>query len=393
MKSFVKKVHFLFCLLLIFFVIQAKAEDAVDNPPAELADIQFYFLIDADTKEILLSKNPDVRIAPSSMTKIMTAFVVFDQIKKGRITFENQCLIGKDAWRKSGSSMFLNYGDVVSIEDLVRGLLAVSGNDAAVALAESTAGGFNNFVDLMNSKARELGLKNSHFRNPHGLNEEGHYMSVRDLATLAIALQNQFPQYSHYFGITEFTYKNITQHSRNPLIKGNYDGVVGGKTGHTNEGGYGVIGMVKRDNRRLIGVVNKAKTPKQRSAAIIKIFDYGFDNYKKITLFEKGQNVESLKTWLGSKSKVKVMTNNEVSFNLPREKAVDAIKVSVKYKAPLHTPISKGAQVANLLVEIPGYKSFEYPLIVEEKIDKARYFERIRQILRYKITNFLNKIS
>jgi len=393
MKRLVKKSQFLFCLLLIFFAVQAKAGDSFGNLPAELAGVQFYFLIDADTKEILLSKNPDVRIAPSSMTKIMTAFVVFDQIKKGRITFENQCLIGKDAWRKSGSSMFLNYGDVVSIEDLVRGLLAVSGNDAAVALAESTAGGFSNFVDLMNSKARELGLKNSHFRNPHGLNEEGHFMSVRDLATLAIALQDQFPQYSHYFGITEFTYRNITQHSRNPLIKGNYDGVVGGKTGHTNEGGYGVIGMVKRDNRRLIGVVNKARTPKQRSAAIIKMFDYGFDNYKKITLFEKGQNVASLKTWLGSKSKVKVMTSNEVSFNLPREKAVDAIKVSVKYKGPLYAPISKGSQVAKLLVEIPGYKSFEYPLIAEEKIDKAGYFERIRQILRYKIANFLNKIS
>jgi D-alanyl-D-alanine carboxypeptidase (penicillin-binding protein 5/6) len=393
MKSLVKKSQFLFCLLFIFFALQAKAGDSFGNLPAELADVQFYFLIDADTKEILLSKNPDVRIAPSSMTKIMTAYVVFDQIKKGRVTFENQCLIGKDAWRKSGSSMFLNYGDVVSIEDLVRGLLAVSGNDAAVALAESTAGGFNNFVDLMNSKARELGLKNSHFRNPHGLNEEGHFMSVRDLATLAIALQDQFPQYSHYFGITEFTYRNITQHSRNPLIKGNYDGVVGGKTGHTNEGGYGVIGMVKRDNRRLIGVVNKARTPKQRSSAIIEMFDYGFDNYKKITLFEKGQNVASLKTWLGSKSKVKVITSNEVSFNLPREKAVDAIKVSVKYKGPLYAPISKGAQVANLLVEIPGYKSFEYPLIAEEKIDKAGYFERIRQILRYKIANFLNKIS
>ena len=393
MKNLVKKAQFLFCLLFIFFAVQAKAEDSIGNLPAELADVKFYFLIDADTKEILLSKNPDVRIAPSSMTKIMTAYVVFDQIKKGRITFENQCLIGKDAWRKSGSSMFLNYGDVVSIEDLVRGLLAVSGNDAAIALAESTAGGFSNFIDLMNSKARELGLKNSRFRNPHGLNEEGHYMSVRDLATLAIALQDKFPQYSHYFGITEFTYRNITQHSRNPLIKGNYDGVVGGKTGHTNEGGYGVIGMVKRDNRRLIGVVNKARTPKQRSSAIIEMFDYGFDNYKKITLFEKGQNVASLKTWLGSKSKVKVITSNEVSFNLPREKAVDAIKVSVKYKGPLYTPISKGAQVANLLVEIPGYKSFEYPLIAEEKIDKAGYFERILQILRYKIANFLNKIS
>jgi D-alanyl-D-alanine carboxypeptidase (penicillin-binding protein 5/6) len=240
----------------------------------------------------------------------------------------------------------------------------------------------------MNAKAKELGLKNSHFKNPHGLNEEGHYMSLRDLASLAIALYQNFPQYSHYFGIHEFTYRHITQHNRNPLIKENYDGVVGGKTGHTNEGGYGVIGIVKRDHRRLIAVVNKVKTPKQRAVAITKMFDYGFTNYKKLVLFEKNQTVAQLQTWLGNKSQLEVATNQEISFNVPRDKSLESVKVSLKYRGPLYAPISKGAQVAELVVEIGGYKTFKYPLFAEEKITKASYFNRISQVLRYKIGIF-----
>src|SRR3989338_1829903 len=154
---------FFLIAIFLFFAREVFAKETTK----EFRDAQFYFLIDADNREVLLAKNADVRIAPSSMTKMMTAYVVFDQIKKGKVSFDNQCLIGKDAWRKSGSSMFLNYGDVVSIEDLVKGLLVVSGNDAAIALAESTAGSTDNFVALMNMKAREIGLKNSHFKNPH----------------------------------------------------------------------------------------------------------------------------------------------------------------------------------------------------------------------------------
>ncbi len=334
-----------------------------------------------------------MRIAPSSMTKLMTAYVVFDQIKKGRISFDNQCLIGKDAWRKSGSSMFLNYGDVVSIEDLVKGLLVVSGNDAAIALSETTAGGYDNFVVLMNIKAKELGLKNSHFRNPHGLNEDGHYMTLRDLATLAISLYRDFPQYSHYFGISEFTYHNIKQRNRNPLIKENYDGIVGGKTGYTNDGGYGVIGIVKRDHRRLIAVVNKAKTPKQRTAIITDLLDYGFEDYKKLMLFEKDQEIASLQTWLGKKAQVAVATNQEIAINIPREKALEEVKVSVKYRGPIYAPIARGSKVATLVIEVKGYKTFEYSLFAKEKIDKVGILRKINQVLRYKIRSFFNKIS
>jgi D-alanyl-D-alanine carboxypeptidase (penicillin-binding protein 5/6) len=379
--------RFLFYAFFLLFSSSAKSLEVAQT----LQEVQFYFLIDADTKEVLLSKNADVRISPSSMTKMMTAYVVFDQIKKGRVSLTNQCLIGKDAWRKSGSSMFLNYGDVVSIEDLVKGLLVVSGNDAAIALAETTAGGSKNFVVLMNAKAKELNLRNSHFKNPHGLNEEGHYMSLRDLATLAMRLYQDFPQYSYYFGMPEFTYHNITQHNRNPLIKGGYDGVVGGKTGYTSDGGYGVIGIVKRDNRRLIAVVNKAKTPRQRATIITNLFDYGFQNYKKLVLFEQNQEVAQLQTWLGEEEKISVITNQKISFTVPRDKPLDAVRVSVKYKGPIYAPIAKGEKVGSLIVEVRGYKTFEYSLFANESIDKVGLVQRIRKIFHYKLQQFLNK--
>ncbi|NBV05915.1 MAG: D-alanyl-D-alanine carboxypeptidase [Proteobacteria bacterium] len=355
----------------------------------DLKEAQFYFLLDADTKEVLLAKNPDVRIPPSSMTKVMTAYVVFDQIKKGRVNFTNQCLIGKDAWRKSGSSMFLNYGDIVTIDELLQGLLAVSGNDAAIALAETTAGGLSNFVNLMNMKAKELGLNNSHFKNPHGLYEDGHYMSVRDLATLTSKIYQDFPQYSHYLGIQEFTYRKITQHNRNPLIKQNYEGVLGGKTGHTDAGGYGVLGAVRRDDRMLIAVVNKAPTPKKRAAIITELMDYGFENYNKLTIFHKDQSVAKVPTWLGVKPKIEAVTNTDIAFNIPLEKSIDNIDVKVKYKNPIYAPIAKGDRVGTLLIEIRGYKNFEYPLFAKESVDKAGYLRRISQILHYKITGFL----
>jgi D-alanyl-D-alanine carboxypeptidase (penicillin-binding protein 5/6) len=375
-------------IALLLLSNPAKAEMMGKN----LREAQFYFLIDIDTGEILLSKNADTRIAPSSMTKLMTAYVVFDQIQKGRINFDSQCIIGKDAWHKSGTTMFLNYGDVVSIDQLLKGLLVVSGNDAAVALAESSAGGINNFVELMNLKAKELGLSNSHFRNPHGLNDKGHYMSIRDLATLATHLYQDFPQYSYYFGIPEFTYRNITQRNRNPLIRENYDGIVGGKTGYTGDGGYGITAMVKRNHRRLIAVVNKAKTPKQRAHIVTDLLDYGFLNYKKIILFGKNQTIASLPTWLGSRSKIDAITNQEIAINIPSDRPIDALRVNVKYKNPLYAPIKRNAKIADLVIEIKDYKTFTYPLYAKEKIDKAARPRRILQIARYKIRNFYNKI-
>ena len=393
LKSFV--ITLICSMLLLPF--QAQAEEVeykkFTASHKELDEAQYYFLADLDTNEVLLSKNADKRVAPSSMTKLMTAYVVFDQVSKGSIKLEQQCFVGKNAWGKTGSSMFLNYGDVVSIDELVQGLLAVSGNDASIVLAEAISGSVDNFAYLMNLKARELGLKNSHFKNPHGLNEDDHYMTMRDLANLAKRMYKDFPQYSDYLGIKDFTYKKITQHSRNPLIKNDYEGIVGGKTGHTDDGGYGVVGVVKRYDRRLVAVVNKAKTSKQRAAIITELFDYGFNEYKKVTLFKKDQTVSKLQTWLGKDSKVEVVPNQDVAFNIPQEKSLDSIIVRVKYKGPIYAPIQKGDKIAKLLINAKGNKVFEYDLFAKETVEQSGYFRKISQILRYKVRSFVNKFS
>ena len=221
----------------------------------------------------------------------------------------------------------------------------------------------------MNLKAKEIGLKNSHFQNPHGLNEDGHYMSLRDLGTLISHIYQDFPQFAPYLSIKEFTYRSITQSNHNPLLERNYDGVVGGKTGYTGDGAYGVVASVKRNNRRLVAVVNKVKTPKLRATLITELFDYGFDEYKKLTLFQK------------------------ISFNVPAEKQLENIKVKINYLGPIYAPIAKGAKIATMKIEIKNYKTLEYSLFAKENVDKSGLFRRMSQVLRYKLRSFLKHIG
>ncbi len=393
MLDFVKKSQFILLLAIIVIVSCANPIQAKEDFAPNLNDAQFYFLIDADSKEILLSKNADTRMAPSSMTKLMTALVVFDQVKKGKISLNNQCLIGKDAWRKSGSSMFLNYGDVVSIDDLIKGLLAVSANDASIALAQSVGGGVENFASLMNLKAFELGMKNSHFTNPHGLHEPNHYSSLRDLANLVIHLYEQYPEFASYFSIPEFTYQNITQRNRNPLIKSNYEGIIVGKTGHTNEGGYGVVEFVRRNNRSLVAVVNKMKTPKQRANVITEMMDYGFFGYKKLELFKQNQDVLDLNIWLGNQEKVTAISKEDIAINIPRYLELKDITVNVKYSDPIYAPIKKDSKIASLQIEIKGSKKYEFDLFAKEPVEKVGYIRKASTIAKYKLKKFFNKYS
>ncbi|MES2677367.1 MAG: D-alanyl-D-alanine carboxypeptidase family protein [Pseudomonadota bacterium] len=386
---------FLFNQLLTVFLLFVFCQKswALDSNYPELAKSNYLLLMDQDTKEVLLEKNADARIAPSSMTKLMTAYVIFDQLKQGKINLDNECVIGKDAWKKSGSKMFLNYGDVVTVDKLITGLLVVSGNDAAVALAEATSGSIDNFADLMNETGQKIGLKNSHFRNPHGLNQDGHYMSLRDLSIVANRIASDFPEYLHYFSTTEFTYQNITQRNRNPLIKSGYEGATGMKTGHTNEGGYGVVGTASRGSRRLIAITNEAKTPKQRGEIVTELLDYGFNNYKKITIFDKNYPVAKARTWLGDKSEVELVSDQSVSFTLPQSQPLDKIKVKIKYKGPIYAPVSKDQKIATLIVEIGDKKIREIPLFAKENIDKAGYLTRIYQVTKYQVRSLLKIIN
>lgn len=385
----------LFYIFVVGFVCFNKPifANAVLEKYPHLNNAQYYFLIDADSKEVLLSKNANDQLAPSSMTKLMTAYVVFDLIKKGNINLSSQCLIGKDAWKKSGSSMFLNYGDIVSIEDLVKGLLAVSGNDAAIALAESTAGGYDKFIELMNKKAKELGMYSSSFKNPHGLNQTGHYMTLKDIATLTARLYSDFPEYKDFLHIEEFTYRNITQRNRNPLISKHYDGILGGKTGYTNDGGYGLTAIVKRQNRKLVAVVNKAPKPKIREQIITDLFDYGFNEYKKISIFQKGQTLAKIDVWLGEKTKVRAVLGQNISFTIPKEHEIKNIEAIVKINNPVLAPVQKNQKLGELILTVKDNQKYRFDLFSAENIEKVGYMRKIKFLLQYKINNFLANIS
>jgi D-alanyl-D-alanine carboxypeptidase (penicillin-binding protein 5/6) len=382
---------------LLLFSCQIAFADNVNNSSKngypELDKARYVFLIDQDTQEVLFQKNADAKITPSSMTKLMTAYVIFDQLEKGTIKLDNECVIGKDAWKKSGSKMFLNYGDVVSVDKLITGLLVVSGNDASIALAEATSGSVENFAKLMNETGKKIGLKNSNFQNPHGLNQSGHYMSLRDLSIVATRIAKDFPQYLHYFSETDFTYQNITQRNRNPLIKKGYEGATGMKTGHTDAGGFGMVGTATRGNRKLIAVTNEAKTPIQRERIITELLDYGFNDYKKITFFDKNYSVAKARTWLGEKSEVELVSKQEISMTIPSEQSLDNVKVKIKYRGPLYAPIATDKKIANMTIEINGKKVREVPLFAKENIDKAGYFSRIYQVAKYQFRQLTKVIK
>ncbi len=368
-----------------------KRQQQIKNASDIIAISSNYLLFDDNQNQVLLASNANIAMPPSSMTKIMTALVVFEQIKAGKLKFDNQCFIGTDAWKKRGSSMFLNYGDVVTIEDLLKGLLVVSGNDAAIAIAESVGNGYANFIDMMNKQAEKIGLEDTKFANPHGLNQDGHYMSMQDLAkTLSYIYQN-FPQYGHYLRLEDFTFRNIRQINRNPLIKENYLGVLGGKTGHTTAGGYGVVAAVEREGQRLIAVVNKAPNPKHRSKLITALFDYGFNYFNFFEIFPRNTAIISVPIWLGVKDYVEAVTKEKIRLNLPFDADLSKLEAKAIYLTPIYAPVKTGQQIATLKIYSQKRLIASYPLIAKENIEKASYVSRLFSIIKYRLRIFWHR--
>ena len=382
-------------LTAIFILIGSKSSLALDlgSKYEKLNNIDYFLLIDRDSGEVLLEKNSLERIAPSSMTKLMTAYVVFDEIKKGRIKLNNQCLIGRDAWRKTGSSMFLNYGDIVSIDELIGGLIVVSGNDSAIALAQSISGSIKSFARLMNETAERIGLKNSHFKNPHGLNEDGHYMTLADLAIVTTRIAKDFPEFMHYFSTKEFSYRGITQKNRNPLIKNNYYGATGMKTGYTSEGGYGIVGSATRGNRNLIAITNNALSAKQREEAITELLDYGFENFEKIVFFSQDEVISKANVWLGQQNQVDLVSNYEVAISIPIDQNINDVSFEATYKDPIYAPIEKGQRIGELIIKMDDEIARRIPLYAKESVGKASYLSRMWRVFKYKVDNIISDFS
>src|SRR5579864_638626 len=256
------------------------------------------FIQDFNTGASLLEKNADERMPPSSMTKLMTIYLVYDRLREGKLKLDDQLMVSEKAWRMGGSKMFVQIGTQVAVEDLIRGLIVDSGNDACIVLAEGIAGSEEQFVEMMNAKAKQIGMTNTHYQNCTGWPDPDQYMSCRDIATLARRIILDFPQYYHYDSEKTFKYNNIEQGNRNPLVqRGTADGL---KTGHTEAGGYGLVASTLRGARRVILVLNGMQSMHERSEESERLMDWAFANFENVTLFTAGDVVERVPVWLGT---------------------------------------------------------------------------------------------
>ena len=309
-------------------------------------------MVDFETQTILWEKNSQSRLYPASMTKIMTAYVVFDQVRSGILNLDDKFRISKKAWAKGGSKMFLREGERVTVENLLRGLIIQSGNDAAIALAEGIATSEEKFAVLMNETAKKIGMKNSNFINASGWPDSNHYSTAYDLYVLSRAVIDEFPEYYGMFSEPDFTYAGITQPNRNPLLAANI-GADGLKTGHTEISGYGVAGSAVRDDRRVVGVFHGMGSKAERARESIRLTRWGLENFGNYKLFQAGDVVDEASVWLGEEPTVSLYLKEGVKLTLPKRNRGE-LKVTLKMKEPLPAPIEKGQKMGQIVIAMPG---------------------------------------
>jgi len=330
-------------------------------------------LVDANSGAVLLEKNPDQPTPPASMSKIMTAYMVFSQLRDGKLKLDDTFPVSENAWRKGGcvsegSTMCLKLGERVRVEDLIQGMIVQSGNDACIVLAEGLAGSEEAFAAQMTKKGREIGLQGSTFRNATGLPEAEHVMTARDLATLAKRTIQDFPEYYHYYSEKEFTWNGIKQGNRNPLLYKSA-GADGLKTGHTKDAGYGLTASAKQNDRRVILVVAGLPSMKVRGEESERLIDYAFREFENVRLVNAGEQVDTAEVWLGDEDTVPLQAAEDVVVTIPRRARGD-LKVAVVYDGPVPAPIHKGDVVAKLNVFAPGIPPLEVPLVAGADVDR-----------------------
>ena len=343
-------------------------------------------LVDITGHRVLYEKSADEHMPTSSMSKMMTIYMVFDALKAGKIHLDDEFTVSEHAWRQTykqdESSMFLPINGRVKVEDLIRGVIIQSGNDATVVLAEGIGGSEQQFMEELNEKAKQIGLSDSHFVNPHGMPDPNHYSTARDLATLAERLVVDFPEYYHFFGELEYTYNNIKQGNRNPLLYHAGSGADGLKTGHTDAGGYGLTGSAIREGRRLIVVVNGLPSMQARADDPQALLDYGFNEFKAYTLFKPGETVEKVTTWQGVQPSVALTTDQPIAVTLSSVER-KGLKAIVKMPETVKAPIAQGQEVGKLVVSVPGQPDTEYPLRTAAAVDRLGFFPRIGMAIGY----------
>ena len=363
-----------FTAILALFVSTGGA-DAIETDAKQAIVIEF------DTGAVLYRKDADSIMFPASMTKMMTAYLLFERLKNGNLSLEDTFRVSEKAWRKGGSKMFVKVGDRVSVEDLIRGIVVQSGNDATIVVAEGIGGSEAAFGDLMTEKARAIGMANSTFRNASGWPDPDHVTTARDLAILAERTIRDFPEHYHYYSELSFKYNNIKQSNRNPLLYKNM-GADGLKTGHTQASGYGLSASAKRNNRRLIVVANGFSSVKARAAGSERLIDWGFRIWNNYALFEAGEKIADVPVWLGEADSVPLLIKNKLVITIPR-KSRSKMKVAVSYEEPVPAPIKVGTQIATLVVTAPDTDKMEIPLYAGADVPQLGPVGRLGEALRY----------
>ena len=339
------------------------------------------YIIDLKTNAVLLSKNPDTPMQPASLSKLMTLNMAFEALKDGRLTLDDKLPVSKHAQKYKGSTMFLTTRHRPTVEELIKGVVVLSGNDASAVLAEALSpdGTENGFANLMTKRARQLGMNNSTFGNSNGWPHPKQLMSAKDLAIVAARLINEFPEYYPYFAQREFTYDGITQPNRNPLLKLGL-GADGLKTGWTQKAGYGIVGSALQDGRRVVFVLTGIKSPKIRAREAEKINNWVFRQFTEKKLISAGEVVHMIPVHLGKKNLVRVTVEEDLMGLIPS--MMDGkIKTEVKFKGPLTAPIVKGQEVGEIIVTIPSLVSFSKPIIAAESVEDGGFLARLKVAL------------
>jgi D-alanyl-D-alanine carboxypeptidase (penicillin-binding protein 5/6) len=341
------------------------------------------FVVDAKTGAVLLEKNADQPMPPSSMSKIMTVIMVFERLKAGTLNLTDEFPVSERAWRMGGSKMFVAVGSRVKLEDLLRGIIVQSGNDACVVVAEALAGNEEAFAEAMNKRARELGLTKSVFKNSSGWPHPEHVMTARELAVLSKYMVDNFADYYHYYSELNFTYNGIRQGNRNPLLYKNF-GADGLKTGHTEEAGYGLTATVKRGDRRIILVLNGLASMRIRASEAEGLVEWAFREFENYPLFKTGEAVQSAAVWLGNAPTVPLSSAQDIVVTLPRKIRKD-MKVTAVYQEPIPAPVAKGTEVGKLVVTAPGIPTRELPLVAGDSVERLGAMRRIPAAVSYLI--------
>lgn len=365
----------IFMKRLIFFLLFLLTASPVfaQQPELSLAAKSFV-LSDFHSGQVLASQNPHERLDPASLTKLMTAYVVFSAIKQERIALEQVVPVSKRSWRMVGSRMFIEPNKRVTVNELIHGMIVQSGNDACVALAELIAGSEDMFAHMMNEEAKRLKMHNTHFTNSTGLTHPEHYSTAHDLTLLASAIIRDFPEFYPLYSLKEYTYNGITQPNRNRLLwtDPNVDGM---KTGWTEAAGYCLITSAQRDHRRLISVVMGTASPNARSIESQRLLNYGFQFFDTAHPYKKHQTVANVQIWKGAQNKLKVGFDRDIYFSLPRGK-VDKLKARMEYRQPLVAPIGQGQEIGAVRFVLDGQEIASYPLISLEAVETAGFFGR-----------------